>query len=107
MSPVFRINGTANPDTPDYNAMVAEQVRRLAAAGRRAGRAAAVDLARQLRQLPARTQITRHDCVEGWSAIGKWHGPLLGTMLKAAGISRAARYVVFTCADLYRRHALL
>ena len=33
---------------------------------------------RRLRRLPARTQITRHDCVEGWSAIGKWTGPQLG-----------------------------
>jgi len=51
--------------------------------------------------MPARTQITRHDCVEGWSAIGKWHGPMLGTILKAAGVSDKARYIVFTCADLY------
>jgi DMSO/TMAO reductase YedYZ molybdopterin-dependent catalytic subunit len=50
--------------------------------------------------MPARTQITRHDCVEGWSAIGKWRGPLLGTILKAAGVRDTARYVVFTCADL-------
>jgi DMSO/TMAO reductase YedYZ molybdopterin-dependent catalytic subunit len=55
--------------------------------------------------MPARTQITRHDCVEGWSAIGKWHGPMLGTILNAADIRRAARYVVFTCADLYSGQA--
>ena len=51
--------------------------------------------------MPQRTQITRHDCVEGWSAIGKWHGPQLGRILQAAEIRPAARYVVFTCADLY------
>ena len=55
----------------------------------------------QLRQMPTRTQITRHDCVEGWSAIAKWHGPLLGTILNAAALKPAARYIVFTCADLY------
>jgi DMSO/TMAO reductase YedYZ molybdopterin-dependent catalytic subunit len=51
--------------------------------------------------MPARSQITRHDCVEGWSAIGQWQGPMLGTVLKAAGMRASARYVVFTCADLY------
>jgi DMSO/TMAO reductase YedYZ molybdopterin-dependent catalytic subunit len=54
----------------------------------------------QLRTMPARTQITRHDCVEGWSAIGKWRGPLLGSILKAAGVRDTARFVVFTCADM-------
>jgi DMSO/TMAO reductase YedYZ molybdopterin-dependent catalytic subunit len=54
-----------------------------------------------LGQLPQRAQITRHDCVEGWSAIGKWQGPRLGDVLRAAGLRDAARYVVFTCADRY------
>ena len=40
----------------------------------------------ELRALPARTQITRHDCVEGWSAIGQWTGVPLGLLLKAAGV---------------------
>lgn len=101
MSPIFRTNGTSNPNTPDYNAMVAEnfagwrlQVGGLVATPR------SISLP-QLRAIPARTQITRHDCVEGWSAIGKWRGPMLGTILKAAGIRDAARFIVFTCADLY------
>ena len=54
-----------------------------------------------LRALPNRRQITRHDCVEGWSAIGQWTGPMLGNVLKAAGVSDRARYIVFTCADYY------
>ena len=101
MSPVFRANGTANPNTPDYAALVAGNFAnyRLQVGGL-VQRPLSLSLA-QLRQMPARTQITRHDCVEGWSAIGKWHGPMLGTLLKAAHIRRAARYVVFTCADLY------
>ena len=53
----------------------------------------------ELRTLPARTQITRHDCVEGWSAIGKWTGVPLGLVLQAAGLDPRARYVVFECAD--------
>jgi len=54
-----------------------------------------------LRALPRRTQITRHDCVEGWSAIGQWSGTQLGPVLKAAGLLPAARYIVFHCADRF------
>ena len=53
----------------------------------------------QLQALAARTQITRHDCVEGWSAIGQWTGVPLGAVLRLAGLSPAARYIVFHCAD--------
>ena len=54
-----------------------------------------------LRALPARTQTTRHDCVEGWSAIGKWAGVPLAEVLKRAGLKPSARYIVFHCADRY------
>src|SRR5208282_2266767 len=53
----------------------------------------------QLKAMPSRTQITRHDCVEGWSAIGQWSGASLGPMLTAAGLMPGARYIVFHCAD--------
>jgi DMSO/TMAO reductase YedYZ molybdopterin-dependent catalytic subunit len=53
----------------------------------------------QLMAMPAREQITRHDCVEGWSAIGQWRGSPLALILKAAGLSTRARYLVFHCAD--------
>ncbi len=101
MSPVFRVNGNANPATPAYDAMVAENFAswRLSVGGL-VNRPLAISRA-QLLAMPARTQITRHDCVEGWSAIGKWHGPMLGTILKAADVRTTARYVVFTCADLF------
>jgi len=52
-----------------------------------------------LRAAPSRTQITRHDCVEGWSAIGEWTGVPLGLLLRRAGLSANARYIVFHCAD--------
>ena len=105
MSPVFRVNGTANPNTPDYNAMVGEQfVNWRLQVGGLVNKPLSISLD-QLRQIPARTQITRHDCVEGWSAIGKWHGPMLGTILKGADVRNTARYVVFTCADLYSGQA--
>jgi DMSO/TMAO reductase YedYZ molybdopterin-dependent catalytic subunit len=52
-----------------------------------------------LRALPSRTQITRHDCVEGWSAIGKWKGAKLAALLDKVRAKPAARFVVFYCAD--------
>jgi DMSO/TMAO reductase YedYZ molybdopterin-dependent catalytic subunit len=52
-----------------------------------------------LRRMPSRTQITRHDCVEGWSAIAQWKGVQLGLLLKAVGLAPGARYAVFHCAD--------
>ncbi|EZP51752.1 MULTISPECIES: molybdopterin-dependent oxidoreductase [unclassified Sphingomonas] len=101
MSPIFRANGTRDPGTPAYAAMVADQFSsyRLAVDGL-VDRPLSLSLD-QLAAMPARSQITRHDCVEGWSAIGQWQGPMLGTVLQAAGVRRSARYVVFTCADLY------
>ncbi len=45
------------------------------------------------------TQITRHDCVEGWSAIGKWSGVRLSDLLGAVSPRSDARYVVFHCMD--------
>jgi DMSO/TMAO reductase YedYZ molybdopterin-dependent catalytic subunit len=53
----------------------------------------------ELRALPARSQITRHDCVEGWSAIGGWTGVPLGLLLKSAELLPQARYIVFRCFD--------
>lgn len=53
--------------------------------------------------LPSRTQITRHDCVEGWSCIAKWQGVSLGTVLKMARPKVTARYAVFQCFDAIER----
>jgi DMSO/TMAO reductase YedYZ molybdopterin-dependent catalytic subunit len=53
-----------------------------------------------LKELPSRTQITRHDCVEGWSAIGKWTGVPLGDLMRKVQPRHNARYAVFHCADL-------
>jgi DMSO/TMAO reductase YedYZ molybdopterin-dependent catalytic subunit len=57
-----------------------------------------------LRALPARTQITRHDCVEGWSCIGKWTGPQLSAVLDMVGLRPEARFIVFHCADEVLRY---
>lgn len=52
-----------------------------------------------LRGLPARTQITRHDCVEGWSCIAKWTGTPLGPLLDRAGVKPEARFCLYHCFD--------
>ncbi|WP_298812697.1 molybdopterin-dependent oxidoreductase [uncultured Sphingomonas sp.] len=100
-SPYFRTNGTRDPGTAAYNALRSGRFAdwRLQVDGLVA-RPLSLSLS-DLGQMPQRAQITRHDCVEGWSAIGKWQGPRLGDVLKQAGVRDAARYVVFTCADLY------
>jgi DMSO/TMAO reductase YedYZ molybdopterin-dependent catalytic subunit len=54
-----------------------------------------------LRELPQVTQITRHVCVEGWSAIGKWSGVPFKTFLERIGADLTAKYVGFECADKY------
>jgi DMSO/TMAO reductase YedYZ molybdopterin-dependent catalytic subunit len=53
-----------------------------------------------LKDLPPRTQITRHDCVEGWSAIGKWTGVPLGDLMRKVDPLPPAKYAVFHCADV-------
>lgn len=101
MSPVFRTNGTSNPGTPEYQRLAANHFAdwRLQVDGL-VTRPLSLSLA-QLHSMPARTQITRHDCVEGWSAIGQWHGVPLKLVLDQAGLRRSARYIVFHCADLF------
>ena len=95
----FKANGTTESDDADYKAHVAEWLRRLEAQGRRPGRAAARLSLAELRAMPSRTQITRHDCVEGWSCIGKWKGVPLSALLEQAKLKPEARYIVFYCAD--------
>jgi DMSO/TMAO reductase YedYZ molybdopterin-dependent catalytic subunit len=54
-----------------------------------------------LRALPQTSQVTRHICVEGWSAIGKWGGTPFRTFLERVGADMRAKYVGFRCADKY------
>ncbi len=99
IAPVFRANGTLDPDTDDYNAHVAGNFRdwRIKVAGLVEH---SFELSmEELRAMPARTQITRHDCVEGWSCIGEWTGAPLRLILARAKPKENARYVVFHCAD--------
>ncbi|MES2249121.1 MAG: molybdopterin-dependent oxidoreductase [Pseudomonadota bacterium] len=55
----------------------------------------------ELRALPQQDQITRHICVEGWSAIGKWGGVRFADFLRHVGADLSAKYVGFQCADDY------
>jgi DMSO/TMAO reductase YedYZ molybdopterin-dependent catalytic subunit len=95
----FRANGTIVPQDEAYQALLANGFAdyRLAVDGL-VERPLSLTLA-EVRALPSRTQITRHDCVEGWSSIGKWKGARLGPLLDKAGLKPNARYIVFHCAD--------
>ncbi len=55
----------------------------------------------ELHAFPQESQITRHICIEGWSAIGKWGGIRFSSFLKAAGADTTAKFVSFQCADEY------
>lgn len=55
----------------------------------------------QLYALPRTSQVTRHVCIEGWSAIGKWGGVRFADFLRRIGADTRARYVTFRCADDY------
>jgi len=99
VTPGFRSNGTTMPRDTDYRALLQGGFVdwRLGVDGL-VERPAAFSLT-HLRAMPSRTQITRHDCVEGWSAIGKWKGVPLRHLLAQVGVLPQARYVVFHCAD--------
>ena len=99
LSPRFKANGTHVPQGAQYAGHLAEKFVnwRLSIDGLVA-RPQSFSLA-QIRSMPSRTQITRHDCVEGWSAIGKWTGAPLKLLLDAAGLKSSARFLVFHCAD--------
>jgi DMSO/TMAO reductase YedYZ molybdopterin-dependent catalytic subunit len=99
LSPVFRTNGNTRPASPEYIRHASEsfanwqlQIDGLVDAPQ------SLSLA-DLRRMPSRTQITRHDCVEGWSAIGQWTGVPLRALLERARLRPEARFVVFHCAD--------
>lgn len=103
-SPTFRGNGSVTVADPFYQDQLAKgfpewtlEVRGLVE------QPLSLTLA-DIRALPQRTQITRHDCVEGWSAIGEWGGPQLAALLDAAKVQSQANFIVFRCADvLYGR----
>ncbi|RZJ37650.1 MAG: molybdopterin-binding protein [Brevundimonas sp.] len=99
ISPDFRPNGSIDPAASDYLALKADAFAdyRLIIDGL-VERPLSLGLA-ELRARPARTQITKHDCVEGWTSIAEWTGVRLETLLDEAGLKPEARYLVFHCFD--------
>jgi DMSO/TMAO reductase YedYZ molybdopterin-dependent catalytic subunit len=95
----FRVNGFETPMDPVYSALMNDDYRsyRLVVDGA-VERPQKISLA-QLRGMHLQTNITRHDCVEGWSAIGKFRGVRLADVLDLAQPRPDARYVVFHCMD--------
>jgi DMSO/TMAO reductase YedYZ molybdopterin-dependent catalytic subunit len=95
----FRVNGFLPPADRSYARMAADGFRsyKLIVDGA-VDRSRAFNLA-ELQHMGEQTQITRHDCVEGWSAIGKWSGVRLADVLAAVSPRADAKYVVFHCLD--------
>lgn len=95
----FRPNGSINPAAADYVALRDNGFAdyRLVIDGL-VERPMTLSLD-DLRARPSRTQITKHDCVEGWTSIGQWTGVRLQTLLDEAGLKPEAKYVVFHCFD--------
>ena len=95
----FRANGSISPGDFDYRALLENRFAdyKLVIGGL-VEHPMELSLA-DLRALPSRTQITRHDCVEGWSSIAKWKGARLGPLIDRAKLKPEARYLVFYCFD--------
>lgn len=95
----MRPNGSTDPQTPDYLKLKQDDFNdyRLEVGGL-VEKNLSLSLA-ELRNMPSRTQITRHDCVEGWSCIAKWTGVQLSRVLDEAKVKPEARYVLFHCYD--------
>ncbi len=104
ISPVFKGNGSVTVDSDYYRAQLAMGFSdwRLMVGG--LVKTPLILNMDNIRKLPQRTQITRHDCVEGWSAIGEWTGPQLSLLLDAAGVLPEANFIVFRCADTLYGH---
>ncbi|MEH6702848.1 molybdopterin-dependent oxidoreductase [Parasphingorhabdus sp.] len=99
LSPKFRANGTRAPGDAEYAASAAQGF-----ANWRLRLTGLFEKPQQfgleaIGSLPQRTQITRHDCVEGWSAIGQWTGVPLKILLDLAQLKNSAQFLVFHCAD--------
>ncbi len=99
ISRYFKPNGNPPPITMDYTADAAKQwpAWRLEISGS-VKQPARFSLP-ELRSMPSRTQITRHDCVEGWSAIAKWKGVPLTEIMRRVQPTPEAKYAVFHCMD--------
>jgi DMSO/TMAO reductase YedYZ molybdopterin-dependent catalytic subunit len=95
----FRANGSTEVDDPEYRRLATDAFRDWALGVEGLVERPAHYTVSDLRSMPSRTQITRHDCVEGWSCIGKWTGTPLSMVLDQVGLKPEAKYLVFHCAD--------
>ena len=99
LSPSFRSNGTSFPASAAYQTLAKGNFKDWSLEiGGLVEKPLKLTMA-QIQALPSRTQITRHDCVEGWSAIAKWTGTPLHEMLALVKPLPNAHYAVFYCAD--------
>jgi DMSO/TMAO reductase YedYZ molybdopterin-dependent catalytic subunit len=94
-----RPNGSTDPEDEDYRTLASDNF-----AGYKLDVRGLVEKPQtfsleDLRKMPSRTQITRHDCVEGWSCIAKWTGVPLSNVLDQVKPKLEARYAVFHCFD--------
>ena len=92
-------NGSIDPQESDYLKLRADKFQsyRLDIGGL-VNKPRSFSLA-ELKSMPSRTQITRHDCVEGWSCIAKWTGVPLSVVLDQVQERDSARFAVFECFD--------
>lgn len=98
-----RPNGSTDPTTPEYMFLKAENFASY--------KLKVIGMVEQplefsldeLRNMPVRSQITRHDCVEGWSCIAKWTGTPLGPILDMARVKPTAKFCVYHCYDNIQR----
>jgi DMSO/TMAO reductase YedYZ molybdopterin-dependent catalytic subunit len=103
ISPDFPPNGTSMPNGFPYFQMMVSRFAswRLTVDGL-VRRPLSLSLA-EIKALPARTQITQHNCDEGWTAIGQWTGVQLSHLLQEAELMPNVRYIVFHCLDELER----
>jgi DMSO/TMAO reductase YedYZ molybdopterin-dependent catalytic subunit len=95
----FRVNGLPTPADSRYQTLVRENFASytMPVTGK-VERPQSFTLS-ELRALTSLNQITRHDCVEGWSAVGKFGGVPLAKVLSLVKPAPDARFVVFHCFD--------
>ena len=100
LSAVFPANGSTDPGTQDYDNMLRNNFADWEVTIDGLVSKPTVFSLAAIKEMPSRTQITRHDCVEGWSAIGKWTGVPLGDLMHKVEPLAQAKYAVFHCADV-------
>ncbi len=98
VSPYFRVNGY--PPTDDGYAQMAENEfaeYRLAVGGL-VERPMSLSVA-ELRALGEQQQITKHNCIQGWTAVAEWGGVPLARLIEEVRPSSAVKHVVFYAMD--------